>query len=92
MNFKLEGHNNRLDRWYGEFKSEIIHNSLTKNRTIYIYDEIDDDMEIFVNYAIEKLCREERDGKKLPIKIKINTDGGQTTCAFSIVSTMSLSI
>jgi ATP-dependent protease ClpP protease subunit len=77
---------------FNSFENEIIYNGLTKKRTIHIWDVVDDRMELIVTSAIERMSVPDKDGKKLPITIKISTPGGSVTSAFSIVCSMETAI
>jgi ATP-dependent protease ClpP protease subunit len=70
------------------FEEEIIYNDFKKRRTISITNEINDKTEFLVNHMIQQLCKEERDGSKLPIKIKISSPGGSALSCFSIVDSI----
>ena len=78
----VNDHNN--DKDLKDFKQEIIYKGLTRNRTIHIWDEINDEMELVVVNAISKMCNPDSKGNKLPITIKINSPGGEILSAYSI--------
>ena len=81
-----------MPKMFNGIENEIIYNDLAKRRTIRIWDDVDDKMELVVTSSIERLAVPDKNGKKLPIKIKISTLGGSATSAFSIISSMESAI
>lgn len=94
---KSFGHEHEMEipempKMYNSLENEIIYNGLTKRRTIHIWDVVDDKMELVVTSAIERMSVPDKDGNKIPIKMKISTLGGSATSSFSIVSSMESAI
>jgi len=91
MNFhkyKLNSDKNEMGFGKGSFEEEIIYQSFSKRRTIHIMGEITEKTELVTNHMIQQLCKEDKEGKKLPIKIKISSGGGDALAAFSIVDSI----
>jgi ATP-dependent protease ClpP protease subunit len=68
-------------------KDEIIYKGF-KRRILYIYDDIDEEMELILNHSLEKLCKPNGKGVKEPITIKISSYGGDSNAMFSIISSI----
>jgi ATP-dependent protease ClpP protease subunit len=68
-------------------RDEIIYRGL-KRRTLYIYDDIDDEMELILNHSLERLCKPNSEGKKEPITIKVSSYGGDSNAMFSIIGSI----
>jgi ATP-dependent protease ClpP protease subunit len=61
-------------------------NAFQSERTIYIWESINDNTAFITNRMIEKLCIPDINGIKQPITIKISSTGGEVFSALSIVS------
>ena len=61
-------------------------NAFKSERTIYIWESINDDTAFVVNRMIENLCIPDINGDKQPITIKISSQGGEVFAALSIVA------
>jgi ATP-dependent protease ClpP protease subunit len=69
------------------FVEEVKTNAYLQERTIYINEEITADTEFVVNRMLEKIvARDEKEGTKEPINIKISSPGGSVFATLSIIA------
>ena len=61
-------------------------NAFKSERTIYIWEDINDNTAFIMNRMIENLCIPDTNANKIPITIKISSPGGEVFSALSIVS------
>jgi ATP-dependent protease ClpP protease subunit len=79
-----EEYSNSTSAWIEEAKR----NALNDERTIYIWEDIDDDTSFIFNRAVEKIMETDQENETdiLPITIKINSYGGSVFSLMSILS------
>ena len=65
-------------------------NAFKSERTIYIWEDINDNTAFVTNRMIENLCIPDINANKLPITIKISSPGGEVFSALSIVSAIEM--
>lgn len=65
-------------------------NAYKDERVIYIWEDINDKTAFIFNRMLENLCKSK--GKKLPITIKLSSNGGEVLSALSMVSAIEKAI
>lgn len=85
--YKLDHEQEPLPQYKSSFEEEIIYNDFKKRRTLSIYGEITKQKEFVFNHMMSQLTKP-ISGEKLPITIKISSEGGEVNSGLSITSTI----
>lgn len=86
--YRLDHEDQKEQIYKPSFDEEIVYSDFKKRRTLSIYGEINKQKEFVFNHMLSQLTKPDKDGKKLPITIKISSEGGEVNSGLSITSSI----
>ena len=86
--YRLEHEDQKEQIYKPSFDEEIVYSDFKKRRTLSIYGEINKQKEFVFNHMLRQLAQPEKNGQKLPITIKISSEGGEVNSGLSITSSI----